>query len=407
MASPRVRSNHGGRPLRVLHVIPSVAAGSGGPSRAIAQIERVLSGSGVEVVTATTDDGGEGHDRDGSIGDEGAVTRCNGAIRHHFPLQTRAYKTSLPLLRWLRRAVPGFDVVHVHAVFSFAPVAAARVARSARVPYVIRPLGVLNRYGMTQRRAGLKSLSLRIVERPLLQDAAAVHFTSEQEREEAESLGFPMRSAVLPLGIDAAVAATPELLLQSFPQLRGRRRLLYLSRIDPKKNVEALLLALARVRATSPDVSLLVCGTGDASYLQRLRALAEQLGVADRVVWAGHVDGELKASAFAAADLFVLPSFSENFGIAPVEAVAAGVPCVLGEGVAVASRIDQAGAGIAVAPDAEAVAAAITRGLGDAEWRQRASANGRALAASDYSVEAMGRGLLDLYARIRSPGGRP
>lgn len=395
----------GARALRVLHVIPSVAGSSGGPSWAIAQMERVLSSCGVDVVTATTDDGGEGHDATATSAYAGSIVRRNGATRHHFPLQTRAYKTSYPLLRWLRREISGFDVVHVHALFSFAPVVAARIARDARVPYVIRPLGVLNRYGMTQRRAALKSMSLRMLERPLLQSAAAVHFTSEQEREEAEGLGIAMRSTVLPLGVETSPPATANLLLEKFPQLRGTRRLLYLSRIDPKKNIEALLAALAQVRATNAEVSLLVCGSGDPGYVQRLRALATQFGLADRVVWAGHVDGDLKASAFAAAELFVLPSFSENFGIAPVEALSAGVPCILGDGIAVATRIDQAGAGLAIAPTAEAVANAVNRCLDDEAWRRAAGEKGRALAQSDYSVDAMGRGLLALYSRIRAGSG--
>lgn len=382
------------RPLRVLHVIPSVSRSSGGPSKAIGQMERVLAASGVEVVTVTTDDDGNAQRLPVSLG---TATESNGATRLFFSRQTRPYKASLPLLKWLLREVPGFDVVHVHALFSFAPVAAAWIARNAGVPYIIRPLGVLNRYGMEQRRSRLKVLSMGLLEGGLLRDAAAVHFTADQERVEAEALGIHMRSTVVALGIEPMPAASADLFLAAHPGL-GSRRLLYVSRVDPKKNIEVLLGAVAASRQSVPGLSLIICGDGDQSYVSRLKALSSDLGLDQCVVWAGHVDGALKASAFAAAEVFVLPSISENFGIAAVEALSAGLPCILGEGVAVARRVAEAGAGMAVAPTTEAVAGAIVEMLGAPVELARASAKGRELAATEYSLDAMGRGLLAMYA---------
>lgn len=384
--------------LRVLHVIPSVSRSSGGPSKAIGQMEQVLSASGVDVVTATTDDDGDG--RRLAVA-PGVAVACNGATRYHFPRQTVAYKASLPLLHWLRREVPRFDVVHVHALFSFAPVAAAWVARGAGVPYIIRPLGVLNRYGMVERRSAMKALSVRLLEGGLLRDAAAVHFTAEQERQEAEALGVPMRARVVPLGIEPMPAVAADLFLDAYPGV-GSPRLLFLSRVDPKKNVEVLLRAVAICRSSFPGLSLAICGEGDRDYRARLHALALELGIADRVAWAGHVDGAMKGSALAAADLFVLPSYSENFGIAAVEALSAGLPCILGEGVAVAQRVEQAGAGRAVPPTADAVAHAINAMLGDPVLLAGAGARARALAAEEYSLAAMGRGLLGMYEDVRA-----
>jgi glycosyltransferase involved in cell wall biosynthesis len=395
-AAERAGPCQAARPLRVLHVIPSLSASSGGPSKALAQMERALAARGVTVVTATTDDDGKGRRLDAAAR---ALPLPDGATRLYFPKQTEAYKVSLPLFAWLRANVKSFDLVHVHALFSFAPVAAAWIARGAGVPYIIRPLGVLNRYGMEQRRSGPKAMSMRLAENHLLRDASAVHFTAEAERLEAEVLGVPMRARIVPLGIEPASAADAAPFEAAFPGLGGPR-LLFLSRVDRKKNIEALLGALARSRRRFPGLSLAVCGDGDAAYIAELAALAASLGVADAVAWTGHVSGALKASAFAAADLFVLPSYSENFGIAAVEALCAGLPCVLGEGVAVASRIAQAQAGLAVAPTAEAVSAAIDALLGDPDALRRAGANARTLAASDYSLDAMGRGLLSMYEDV-------
>lgn len=247
----------------------------------------------------------------------------------------------------------------------------------------------------------MKALSVRWLEGGLLRDAAAVHFTAEQERQEAEALGVPMRGRVVPLGIEPMPAVAADLFLGAHPGL-GSPRLLFLSRVDPKKNVEALLRAVAICRSSYPGLSLVICGEGDRDYRARLTALALELGVADCVAWAGHVDGAMKASALAAADLFVLPSYSENFGIAAVEALSAGLPCILGEGVAVAQRVEQMGAGRAVPPTADAVANAINAMLGDPALLAGAGVCARALAAEEYSLAAMGRGLLAMYEDVRA-----
>ncbi len=383
--------------MRVLHVIPSVSDSSGGPGKAIVQMEQVLLARNVEVVTVTTNDDGNGDVL--SVELQKPVLH-NGTSRIYFPMQVHAYKISMPLRRWLLREIRNFDVVHVHAVFSFAPVMAALIARKNGIPYVIRPLGVLNRYGMTKRRSIFKRISLAVFEGRLLRDAAAVHFTSEQERIEAESLGVKLRSEVLPLGIEPTNAGSADLMLSAFPMLKGRRCLLYLSRIDPKKNIETLLESLAMVRKEIPDVALIICGDGDKNYLSELKSQAARLDVDDCIAWTGHVGGPMKASAFGAAELFVLPSFSENFGIAPVEALSAGLPCVLGNGVAVAERVAETGAGLSVEPTPIAFAKGILSLMQSLDAHAKACVRAKELAKTDYGVDTMGDRLLALYQRL-------
>lgn len=383
-----LRMPQAGFAVKILHVIPSVAESGGGPSRAIASIEAALSDLGVHVTTVTTDDGME----------PGAPTTPPHRI--YFPLQVQPYKISLPMASWLSRHVTEFDAVHVHALFSFAPIVAAQLARARGVPYVIRPLGVLNHYGMRERRALLKRASVRWIEGPLLRDAAAVHFTSEHEQREAASLGIAMRSHVLPLGVEPVPPGTSAALLDREPGLAGRRILLYLSRLDPKKNLEALLDALPQVVGVHPEVCLLVCGDGTPDYVKSVQARARDRGVDGHVVWAGHVRGAEKAAAFSLAEIYVLPSWSENFGIAPVEALWAGLPSILGRGVAVAEAIEAAGAGLAIDPDADGLAAALLSVLGDEPWRRRARQRSVELARERYSVEAMGAGLREMYSGL-------
>ncbi len=383
--------------MRVLHVIPSVSESSGGPSKAIVQMEQALLARGVEVVTVTTNDDGDGKLLSVQLEKKNSH---NGVTRIYFPMQVHAYKISMPMRRWLLKEIKNFDLVHVHAVFSFAPVMAALIARKNNIPYVIRPLGVLNHYGMTKRRSIFKQLSLRMFEAKLLRDATAIHFTSEQERIEAESLGIPLRSVVIPLGIEPASLASSDLMLTEFPSLKNHRCLLYLSRIDPKKNIEVLLEALQLCKKQVPDIALIICGDGDRNYISELKALAVKLNIADCVVWPGHVSGAMKASAFGAAELFVLPSFSENFGIAPVEALSVGLACVLGEGVAVATRVAEVGAGLSVTPTTVAVAEGILSYMLNPDALAKAGIQAKQLAKTDYGVDTMGDRLLDLYAGL-------
>lgn len=383
--------------MKVLHVIPSLSAVHGGPSRALALMERELAGLRVTVDTVTTDDDGfSRHNGKPS----GIALQENGVTRRYFRKRTDFYKVSPSMCRWLAQHVGEYDLVHIHALFSFSSMVAARAARRAGVPYIIRPLGTLSHYGVTQRRPWLKRVSLALLDGPALRHAAAVHFTSADEQAEAAQWGVTMRGVVIPLGIEPAPPADDRLVRAHFPALGDAPYLLYLSRLDPKKNLEGLLQAMGQLPPQWCHVRLLVAGDGAPDYVAALHTQAVRVGLGQRVVWAGHVEGGLKASALAGAVAFVLPSFSENFGIAAAEALMAGLPCVLGQGVAIAGEVAAAGAGLTVVPDAASVAGALQQVLMDPPGRTAMAAAARVLAQQRFSAKAMGRNLRGLYADL-------
>jgi len=360
-------------------------------------MEQSLTQFGVAVETATTDDDGHGRHNGKTLG---RPLRENGVTRWYFRKQMDFYKTSLGLGWWTLRNASTFDVVHIHALFSFNTLVAAWAARLAGVPYILRPLGTMSHYGVTQRRPWLKRASLALLEGPALLHAAAVHFTSEDEQREAAQWDVPMRGVVIPLGIEPATAADIALVRARYPALGTAPYLLFLSRLDPKKNVEGLLKAFALVLPSRPDLRLLVAGDGTPAYAASLQAMAAELGLGDSVIWAGRVDGNLKASALGGAELFVLPSFSENFGIAAAEALMAGRPCVLGKGVAIAGDVVNAGAGLAVSPDPAGIAAGLKQVLSDESARGAMGIAALRLARERYSANAMGANLVALYSEI-------
>jgi glycosyltransferase involved in cell wall biosynthesis len=378
--------------MRVLHVIPSLAPCHGGPSVVLPIMERALAAQAVTIETITTDDDGPGKRNEKG---DAKLRNENGSMRRYFPKQTEFYKVSLPMSVWLRRNVRSYDVVHVHAMFSYTSVAACRAARAAGVPYIIRPLGVLTRYGVTQRRAMLKRICLRWVEGPLLRDAAAVHFTLPMEQTEAEELGIPFSPIVVPLGLEPQ--ALPP------PSSGNPPSVLFLSRIDPKKNLEALLAAWARCRAAFPAWHLVIAGSGQPAYEQSLRDLAASLALGESVRWAGQVTGDAKLHILADADLFVLPSYSENFGIAAAEALLAGKACLFTPGVAVGALAAEHGAAALTEVDEESIAAALQDLLADAERRRELGRRAKDFAEAELSAESMGRRLKALYETILNP----
>jgi glycosyltransferase involved in cell wall biosynthesis len=377
----------------VLHVIPSLSTKRGGPSTAVQTLGSALATAGLKITIATTNDDGQGtlNVRLGSPSIENGVT----VIR--FKRSVRFYTISPPLARWLRRNVREFDLVHIHALFSFPSITAARAARRRGVPYIIAPVGTLARWGRTHRHPLMKRVSLFLFERRIMRHASAMQFTSEKEKSEALEIASTRHPVVVPNPVDAPTDGSPEAIFKRFPVLRERRVILFLSRIDQTKGLDILIESLTTVRETFPDVALLIAGSGDAKLERRLRDLSNTLGLDDEILWTGFVTGEDKAAAFSVAEIAVLPSRSESFGIAAVEALAEGIPVVVSNGVAIANHLNASGAALLCEQDPMSLAKSICTLLSDEELRRQLSDNGQKLVRADYSPASVAQQLVALY----------
>jgi glycosyltransferase involved in cell wall biosynthesis len=384
--------------MRVLHVIPSISHAHGGPSAAIRAIASASAAAGTDVEIATTDD--DGHAGRFPVVADGRRVDYDGMSVRFFPRQSLAYKVSLPLAAWLSANARVYDVVHIHALFSFACSAAGWIAMRQSIPYVVRPLGVLSPYGLERRRPALKAVSLRLNEARIVAGADAMHYTSVQERAEAAAVDHCRYAAVIPLGIDLPERGSRERFLAERPGLAGKRLVVFLSRVDPKKNLASLIAALADIAQRDPRAHLVVAGNGAPSHLASLMSLARGLGVSHRISWLGHVAGDDKADLLAAADVYVLPSFAENFGIAVVEALGAGVPCVVSREVGIAREIEAAGAGRLVGTDPATIAEGVSALLSDRAALVRMRLAAMRLVEARFTTRAMGASLAALYERI-------
>ena len=346
--------------MKVLHVIPSVSPLRGGPSVMLRTMARGLVQAGVTVDVATTDDNGPG--RLDVVSCKAVIE--DGVTYRYFPRQTKFYTFSWPLTRWLAEHVKDYDVIHIHALFSYAAVPAALLAKRFKVPYIVRPLGVLNRWGMQNRRVWLKKLSFRLIDSRILAGAAAIHYTSEQEMLEAVELGVKQNYAIIPNAVDIPeyVMSMPQGQFRTVhPELTGRFLILFLSRLDPKKGLDILLPAFDRLRKRYPEAYLIVAGNGESEFIAQQKRLAEKLGIGAHILWTGFLNNEQKWFVLRDADVFVLPSYSENFGIAVVEAMAIGLPVIVSNRVAIHREVANANAGLVVGCTIDQLSEALSR----------------------------------------------
>jgi len=357
---------------------------------------------GVDVHVATTDDNGRGRLSESaadSFEEEGVTYRI-------FPRQTHFYTFSLPLAIWLSEHARDYDVIHIHALFSFPSLAAAFFAKRARVPYLVRPLGVLSLWGVRHRRPWLKRLSVRLIESRILRNAAGVQYTSVQESEEAAQLRVKHISLVIPNPVEVAISPMVRGMFRAaFPALVGKTVILYLSRIDKKKGIDLLLPAFAGTRSDHPEAVLVIAGDGDRALLGELKGQADRLDLGDGVVWAGFLEGQIKRDALADADVFVLPSYSENFGVAVVEAMGCGVPVIVSDQVGIHPEIAEAQAGLVVGCSVPQLEEALTKAVSDSLWRGKTSGNALQLAKT-FAPEMIASRLINIYERIRIHDGQ-
>ena len=317
----------------------------------------------------------------------------------------RRYKFSLALLLWLWRNADNYDIAHIHALFSPITTASATVCRWRQLPYILRPLGTLDPADL-QKKKQIKQLYAALLEKNNLAGAAAIHFTSQQEAEISARFGTHAPDMVVPLGVTPPAlpdrAAARSALCQQLNIPEKRPIILFMSRIDPKKGFDLLLPALENLHRQNCLFHLLLCGANpqDRAYETSIKEQIAASSWADCVTISGFVSGELKAQILSAADIFVLPSYYENFGIAVAEAMAAQIPVVVSDQVHIWPAIQESEAGWVVPTEVEALTNALKVAVSSAKMRVQRGENARRCAIENYSWEAIAQRIADSYQNI-------
>jgi glycosyltransferase involved in cell wall biosynthesis len=383
--------------MRVIHVISSLAPSLGGTSKACVEMARAVAARGHTVEIYTTDFGLEGQ-----VPADGASRADGAATVRYFPVQRpRGFKPSWALYRALKRDLPHADVVHLHSLYLFHDWATGRICHRAGIPYIVQPHGTLDPYIWRRHRAR-KYLMEWVFQNRVLRQAAVLQYTTEEEMCLAAPYAQGVSGTVVPLGIDLdeyGSLPSRERFLARHPETRGKRIVLFLSRLHEKKGLDILAAAFGRIADKFPDAHLVLAGPEDG-IAKRLERWLHEAGIADRTSFTGMIGGEDKRAALAAASVFALPSYSENFGIAVLEAMAAGLPVAISDQVNLWREVAESGSGIVTPCDRDAFAGALERLLGDDAAACRMGEAGRTLAREKFAWPRVVVALEKLYADV-------
>lgn len=387
--------------MKLLHVVPSLSARTGGPAIAVAQSSSALRARGVDVTIFATDMGRASSAPHRAVTASALPSGLDNVDVRLFPVRPPHRMAFSPaMLAALRHEVRRFDVVHIHSLFLFPQFAAFQQARRCGVPYIVSPRGALDPH-LRIRSQGVKALAHALWQGSMLVNAAALHFTSREEARLASDVAPRTPRAIVSNGIDwQAYRSLPS--GTAFRERRLQRTdgplVLYMGRISHKKGIDVLVRAFALVLRDVPHATLVIAGPDDEGLSPSLARLAAAEGVAGRVVFAGMLHGGQRLEALAAADVFALPSATENFANALVEALAAGCPCVISPGVNISAEIEAAAAAAVAEASPARFASAIVRLLADPAG---AAAMGERAAqyARRYDWDAVAPQMIGMYER--------
>ena len=381
--------------LTVVHIVGSTRADHGGTSRSVPALCEALDAEGVEVHLVTAVPAAPAPDQE-------PIFPNGGVHVHRIEERTRLQRTLRGPMGFYRRLWSVVeevqpDVIHDHGAWLPSNVVAAWVARRADVPLVVASRGMVTEWSLSHQ-ARKKQVAWHLYQKHVFRQASLFHATAPAEVDDLRALGMTQPIAVVPNGVEI-----PGTLPNG--QTTDGKRALFLSRVHPKKGLPMLLDAWADLRPDGWTLELV--GPSENGHREELEAQASELGLDGEVVFSGPVDDADKWHKYAAADLFVLPTHSENFGIVVAEALAAEVPVLTTTGTPW-QELEDNDCGWWVAPDPEAIRDALATALrkSDAE-RSAMGARGHELVKSTYTWQAVGEKMHDTYRWILGHFVRP
>jgi len=379
--------------MQILQVTASYypAVRYGGPTYTTHSLARALVRRGHDVQVYTTNVDGLGQNKHDEY-----IANLDGVIVHYFPSPLPRIYWSYSMLKAFRDHIAEFDIVHAHGSFMYTSTAARRWATAARLPFVLSPRGMLVGDLIRSKNQFAKRIWIELFERQNVRAASIIHATSSLEAEEMQRLRLRGgRVVIIPNGIDRPEQEELRSIEARLMRMVGAFRpyILILGRINWKKGIDRLINAMVWV----PQAKLVVAGNDEENYLPHLRSIAKQQDVFERVRFMGPVYGLDKAALMSGAELFVLPSQSENFGVVVLEAMAHGRPVITTREVGIAKTVQKTGAGIICEGTPQELGRAIASLLDDPAARKRMGEMGRIVANRQFSWDVIAEAMETAY----------
>ena len=333
--------------------------------------------------------------------EEGAAPPgCDEVFTSHWPSGRLTWARDRALRRRLSETFRRADGVHIHGLWDVSTDVAARMARASGTPYVLSAHGMLEPWAL-RSKGWKKKLYSVLRERANVEGAACLHALTHAEAEDYRRFGSRRPIAVIPNGVQVPAAADAELVFRAFPALRGKRILLYLGRIHPKKGLHLLMSAWSALHRRFADVSLVVAGPDDGHTQGALATGLQEHGCDSSVIFTGMLQAEMKWSALSAAHCFVLPSYSEGLSVAALEALGMGVPVVLTRHCHM-PEVAEWGAGYVIEADTAALYGALEAMLShESPAHAEMSRCGKQLVRERFSWRVVAKQMAELYAWVQ------
>lgn len=376
----------GGKRLRIVHVAQAITRSYGGVQTVVADLSRAQAEAGHQVTIVSTNVGPSGGTLDSAEKD--SIER-NGVRAFACSVAGRSLLLSPEFASTFKREAKSADIVHVHGLYRFPPTYAARYARMHGLPYVIQTHGALDPYlyARSPHSLMLKRLYERWFDFPNLRGAGAICYTSEEERTRAAFLNLRAPSFVVPIGLDWRTyrELPPRGAFRTHWGIGEAPLVLFLGRLNITKGLDLLVPAFDTLRQKLPDAQLIIAGPENDDYGQKVRSWVHERSLENTVQFVGMLRGPEVTQAYVDADVFVLPSYTENFGMTVVEAMACGLPVVISDQVNIHRDVSETGAGVVTRCDANEVSAALVALLSDCNRRRLMGEAGRRLVRERYT----------------------
>jgi glycosyltransferase involved in cell wall biosynthesis len=326
--------------MKILHVIPTLDPKMGGPVEGSRQLATANRSDNVETEFACCDD------------PESPWLRDFGFKNYALGPSYLKYKYNSRLVSWIKANAARYDGIVVNGLWQFHSYAVYLGTRANQVPYVVFPHGMLDPwFNQAYPLKAIKKLVYwKLSEHAVLSNARCVVFTCEEERKLARLSFTPYnaKEEVIGYGIsDPQIdrEACRKAFWEKFPALKGKKIILFVGRINPKKGCDLLLGGFKKFRDSFQNqhcnYHLVFAGPPESSYMKSLKVMESEYLLQDHVTWAGMLTGNLKWGAFLCADVFCLPSHQENFGIVVAESLSIGCPVLISDKVNIHQEVSR------------------------------------------------------------------
>jgi glycosyltransferase involved in cell wall biosynthesis len=246
---------------------------------------------------------------------------------------------------WLKKSIKMYDIIHIHGIFSIIPFIGCLLAKKNSIPYILRPAGSLDRFDIRKKYIIKQTLARPFVYY-MLKYTSALHCTSPLEAANVDTFGAKINPDVLPIPVEVSEQKGDREKFRKNHFLSSEDFvLLFMSRIDYKKGLNILIPAFAALQKRFRNMKLVIAGSGTREYETKTRSWIKQYELADNIRWCGFLSGSEKLDALVGCDIFVLPSMNENFGVAILEALGAGLPVVISDNVYLWKEVVELGGG--------------------------------------------------------------